>query len=86
MNWLVVVIFATLAGDIYIFENPVWETREECMASLIDPEMQPNYVAKLYQEYGKAMPIQMVNCLSEDTINDILEDYKGAVIEGTTDT
>ena len=83
MNWLVVVVFATLAGDVYIFNDPAWETREECMASLTDPEMQPNYIAKLVLEYGKAMPIQFVNCLSEEQIDEILMGYTGKVKKGT---
>ncbi len=80
MNWLVVVVFATLHGDVYIFNEPAWETREECMASLIDPEIQPNYIAKLVLEYGKPMPIQLINCLSEEQIKEILKQYTGTNI------
>lgn len=77
MNWLVVVVFATLSGDVYIFNDPAWETREECMASLTDPEMQPNYIAKLVQEYGRPMPIQLVNCLSEQQLDELFKEHLG---------
>ena len=38
MNWLVVVLFATMAGDVYIFTTPKFETRQECMRTLTHPD------------------------------------------------
>jgi len=75
MNWLIVVIFATMTGDVYIFTEPEFSSREECMASVLDPEDQKGYVAKLTHEYGKVMPIRGVNCLQEDTIKKIIENH-----------
>ena len=74
MNWLVVVVFATMAGDVYIFTDPKFETREQCVASVTDPESIKKYSKKLTEEYGKRMPIRGVNCLQEDEIKRILED------------
>ncbi len=72
MQWLVVVLFATLQGDMYIFTTPEFETRDECMATVLDPKHIQGYTQKLLLEYGELMPIKAVNCLQSDTINRIL--------------
>lgn len=72
MQWLVVVMFATLQGDLYIFTNPEFETRDECMATVLDPNHIYGYTQKLLLEYGEVPPIQAVNCLQQNTINRIL--------------
>ena len=46
MNWLIVVVFATMAGDVYIFTDPKFETREACMSSIQNPVDQKNYIQK----------------------------------------
>lgn len=70
MNWLVVVLFATIMGDVYILTDPSFETREECMTFVV--EEREKVLTKLYIEYGQALPISGVNCLQEDTIRQIL--------------
>jgi hypothetical protein len=70
MNWLVVVLFATMMGDIYILTDPSFETREECMTFVVDDR--EKILTKLYMEYGQALPIRAVNCLQEDNIRQIL--------------
>ena len=80
MNWLIVVVFATMAGDVYIFTDPKFDTKEECMASVSNPQDQVCYIQKLVDEYKRQMPIHMVNCLQEDVINEILEKYPGAPV------
>jgi len=72
MKWLVVVIFATMQGDVYIFTDPVFDTRESCIASIYDSEQMKRYVQKLVVEYQRLLPIRALNCLDEQTINDIL--------------
>tara|TARA_B100002019_G_C20889778_1_gene412876 strand:- start:76 stop:342 length:267 start_codon:yes stop_codon:yes gene_type:complete len=74
MNWLVVVLFATMAGDVYIFTNPKFETRQECMRTLQTPDTIAAYTQKLAKEYGRAMPIKLINCLQEDEIKRILNE------------
>jgi hypothetical protein len=81
MNWLIVVVFATMAGDVYIFTDPKFDTKEACMASIKDPQAQVGYIEKLVEEYQRQMPIHMVNCLQEDVINEILEKYPGAPVK-----
>ena len=73
MTWMIVVLFQTLAGDVYIFTDPTFETRDACMASIYNKEDQKRYVAKLTHEYGRVMPILAVNCLEKDTIKEILD-------------
>ena len=74
MNWLVVVLFATMAGDVYIFTTPKFETRQECMRTLKTPDTIVAYTQKLVKEYGRAMPIRLINCLQEDEIKRILDE------------
>ena len=86
MNWLIVVVFATMAGDVYIFTDPKFDKREECVASIKDPVDQQGYIQKLVLEYKRAMPIQLVNCLQEDTIDEILKKYPGAAVKEGQET
>lgn len=72
MKWLIVVLFATWQGDVYIFTDPHFETRQECMEFIQDPLQIPNLVQKMYEEYEKPMPVQAVNCLEKEEIDRIL--------------
>lgn len=76
MNWLIVVLFATIMGDVYILTNPSFETREECMTFVV--EEREKVLTQLYTEYGEALPISGVNCLQEDTIREILSRMESA--------
>lgn len=76
MNWLIVVVFATMTGDVYIFTDPKFDTREECVASIKDPNMVPVYSKKLVMEYGRLLPIMGLNCLQEDEIKRIIQSVK----------
>ena len=70
-----VVIFATTQGDVYIFKKPTFESREQCIASVKNPEDQQKYISKLIQEYGRVMPIHGINCLEEDELKAIMKEY-----------
>lgn len=71
MKWLIVVVFATVQGDVYIFNKPVFDTKEECRYSLkVDAQ---DYIQQLIMEYGGFMPVLAVDCLTEDTIQEILD-------------
>lgn len=76
MKWFVVVLFATSQGDVYIFNKPSFETREECVATLYDQEKINAYLAKILIEYGRPMPIRLANCLQRDVIEKILNETK----------
>ena len=72
MKWFVVIIFNTLAGDIFVFNEPSFDTREECMITLI--QSRDVILQKLILEYGKPMPIEAVNCVRQDVIEKVLKD------------
>ena len=55
MKWLIVVIFATMYGDVYIFTEPTFENRKACMESVISEK--EVLLQKLFLEYGRVMPI-----------------------------
>jgi len=84
MNWLMVVLFATMQGDIYIFTTPQFDSREECIAAAMNPEEQKKYVRKLIIEYGKVIPIHGINCLQQDEIKRIIENATKAPSETST--
>jgi hypothetical protein len=70
MKWLIVIIFNTLAGDIFVFQEPKFDTREECMITLI--QSRDAVLQKLLLEYGAPLPIEAVNCVREDVIKKVL--------------
>ena len=82
MNWLIVVVFATMAGDVYIFTDPKFDTRQQCLDSVRSTVDQQGYIRQLMREYGEVMPIQGNNCLQEDVINEILEKHPNAPVKG----
>ena len=72
MKWFVVIIFNTLAGDIFVFNKPAFDTRDECMITLI--QSRDAILQKLILEYGEPMPIEAVNCVRQDVIEKVLKD------------
>ena len=41
MKWLIVVLFATIEGDIYVFENPSFESEQACREFIMDKQQIP---------------------------------------------
>ena len=82
MNWLIVVVFATMAGDVYIFTDPKFDTRQQCLDSVRSTVDQQGYIRQLMREYGEVLPIQGIHCLQEDVINEILEKHPNAPVKG----
>ena len=82
MNWLIVVIFATVTGDVYIFTDPKFDTRQQCLDSVRSTEDSQGYIRQLMREYGEVMPIAGINCLQEYTIKEILEKHPDAPVKG----
>ena len=72
MKWLIVVLFATMEGDMYVFTDPHFATEQACREFIMDRQQIPNLVEKLLKEYGQPMPVQAVNCLEEENLNNIL--------------
>ena len=71
MKWFVVIIFNTVPGDIFIFHEPEFESREECLVTLW--ESKEAVKQKLLQEYGEPMPVEAVACLEEEVIKKVLK-------------
>ena len=81
MKFLIVVLFATIHGDIFIFNNPTFDTREECMTAVV--QQSNKLLTRLMIEYGRPMPIRGVNCVDTDTLNDLMEKYKVQIMPQT---
>ena len=52
MMWVVVVLFATMQGDMYVFTEPTFDTREECMVALSDNTQRDKIIIKLIEDYN----------------------------------
>lgn len=67
MKWFIVVLFMEWEQyPIYVFTEPTFDSREECMESIKNPNHVPAYVSKLLLEYGRPMPIKGINCIDEN--------------------
>ena len=64
-----IIIFATM-GDIYMFKQPSFDTKKECMNFLI--QNGPIIHSKLLEEYGYPKEIRAVNCLKEQEFISII--------------
>ena len=82
MKWLIVVVFATMQGDVYIFTEPKFDTRQQCLDSVRSTEDKKGYIKQLLKEYGEVIPIAGINCLQEDVINEILEKHPDERVKG----
>jgi hypothetical protein len=51
---------------IYMFTSPTFDSREECIASVLNPDDVPGYVTEIILEYGRPMPIKGINCIDEN--------------------
>ena len=71
MKFVIVILFATM-GDLYVFTEPSFETRNECMEFLLQEESRNLILTKLYMEYGKSKPIQALNCIEEEEFQRII--------------
>ena len=72
MKWIVVVLFATMQGDMYVFTEPAFDTRKECMIALSDNRQREKIIMKLIEEYGQPMPIDLVNCIQYDRLMELI--------------
>ena len=62
MKFVMIILFAT-AGELYVFTDPMFDTRDKCMEYLV--ENSPSITEKLRQEYGYDRKVLAVNCLRE---------------------
>ena len=79
MKWYVLVFFLSVNPDgsqnTFIFKNPTYDNREECMASLTKVSEIQKYVLALMTAYGGVLPspIEKVNCINQESFDQLLE-------------
>ena len=66
-----IILFATQTGELYVFTDPMFDTRDKCMEYLV--ENSPSITEKLRQEYGYDRKILTVNCLREFDFKRIID-------------
>ena len=64
-----IILFAT-AGDIYMFTDPTFDNKNECMSFLMNNG--PSLNEKIIQEYGYPKQIEAVNCMRKQDFLDII--------------
>ena len=69
MKFVMIILFAT-AGDIYMFTDPTFDSKNECMSFLMNNG--PSLNEKIIQEYGYPKQVQAVNCMREQQFLDII--------------
>ena len=69
MKFVMIILFAT-AGDIYMFTDPTFDSKNECMTFLMNNG--PSLNEKIIQEYGYPKQIQAVNCMRKQEFLDIV--------------
>lgn len=79
MTWFIVVLFFQLPSepavsdrDLYIFTDPTFDSKTVCEATVTDPAVYPDLVAKLMNEYPIPRKIEKVFCLEEKELKQIL--------------
>ena len=71
MKWFILVIFLQ-QPNIYVFTDPTFESEDQCVGSITDPQFYPTLVAKLIQEYQQPFSIRNVLCIDEKELKDVL--------------
>jgi hypothetical protein len=75
MKWFILVLFFN-QGDPYVFTKPTFDSEDQCVGSITDPQFYPTLVEKLIQEYeGKINKIEHVFCIDKNQLK-ILLDYR----------
>ena len=72
-------MFALESGgeqDIYLFTDPVFDTKAECASSTTNPQSALAYGTKLLQEFGYQKPIKSVQCVDKDKILEVIDKIK----------
>ena len=77
MKWIVLVLFATSPSNIFVFHSPEFSSKEECKAALTINENLRQMAIVVSREYGKFMPIEKIECVEKDKLNNII---KGNII------
>ena len=80
--WFVVILFASWNSDgsqnIFLFNNPVYDTELECRATLLEKQSIQKYVDQLIIAYEGVLPgpIDKVNCINKQHHDELMEQFK----------
>jgi|14BtaG_2_1085337.scaffolds.fasta_scaffold00039_47 hypothetical protein len=73
MKWFILVLFFN-QGDPYIFTKPTFDSEDQCIGSITDPQFYPTLVEKLIQDYeGRMEKIEHVFCIDKNQLKILLE-------------
>ena len=73
MTWFLVVLFMEWEEyPVYMFTDPTFASKQECVESATNPEDIQGYVVKLLTVYGRPMPVKGVVCIDENQAKDLL--------------
>ena len=73
MKWFILVLFFN-QGDPYVFTKPTFDSEEQCVGSITDPQFFPTLVEKLIQDYeGQMNKIEHVFCIDKNQLKILLE-------------
>ena len=83
MKWVIVVLWSVVGTDgnvdAYVFTQPIFNSKEQCVAHALDPKEIPKYIQKLAKEgmfinkeTGEMQPINKVICSPVDKVKEII--------------
>ena len=73
MKWFILVLFFN-QGDPYVFTKPTFDSEDQCVGSITDPQFFPTLVEKLIQDYeGQMNKIEHVFCIDKNQLKILLE-------------
>ena len=73
MKFVIVLLFATGLGDLYVFTEPTFTTQSECIEFVKREESKALIYTKILQEYGEPLPLEMVSCMEWNKFVRIIE-------------
>ena len=68
-KFVMIILFSTM-GDIYMFTDPTFDSKNECMTFLMNNG--PSLNEKIIQEYGYEKEIRAVNCMRKQEFLEII--------------
>ena len=84
MEWFIVVVFLGVTPDggkdLYVFTDPTFAQKEECLGTVSDPQGIPPLINKLYQDYGEFKGIERVLCVPKQAVENLINETTGVRI------
>ncbi len=88
MKWVLVVLWSIVGSDgnvdAYVFTQPMFESKEECVQNALDPNEIKKYINRLViegmfinKETGQIQPIHKVVCAEADKVLEVIKNSQG---------